>query len=269
MESNKLRMKNKVVIVVGAGSVGDGWGNGKAAAVLYAREGAKVVCVDRDRAAAEHTCAAITAEGGLAVAISGDVTKSFDMQDMASFTVKTYGRIDVLHNNVGIAETGGPIETSEDSWDRVVAVNQTGIFLACKHVLPQMKSQQAGVIVNIGSIASMRWIGFPYAAYTASKAAVVALTQNIALQYAASGIRANCVLPGLMDTPMVRGALTGEYGTEVDEMVNARNKQTPMGKMGDAWDTAYASLFLASDEARYITGTQVVVDGGLSARCAG
>lgn len=268
MQFQKLRMKDKVVVVVGAGSVGNGWGNGKAAAVLYAREGAKVVCVDRDLTAAENTCAAILAEGGEAVAISGDVTKSLDMENMASFSVKTYDRIDVLHNNVGIAETGGPIETSEDSWNRVVAVNQTGIFLACKHVLPQMKSQKSGVIVNIGSIASTRWIGFPYAAYTASKAAVVALTQNIALQYAASGIRANCVLPGLMDTPMVRGALTGEYGTEVDDMVDARNKQAPMGKMGDAWDTAHASLFLASDEAKYITGTQIVVDGGLSASCA-
>ncbi|TMV54696.1 SDR family oxidoreductase, partial [Thioclava sp. BHET1] len=179
-----------------------------------------------------------------------------------------HGRIDILHNNVGIAATGGPVEMSEEAWNRIIAINQTGVFLACKHVLPVMAAQQSGAIVNIASAAALRWIGFPYAAYTASKAAVIALTQNIALQYARQGIRANCVLPGLMDTPMIREPLAASYGADVETMIARRNDQSPTGKMGDAWDTAYAALFLASDEARYVNGTQILVDGGLTARCA-
>ncbi|MEE2951223.1 MAG: SDR family oxidoreductase [Pseudomonadota bacterium] len=262
------RVEGKVALVVGAGSSGPGWGNGKAAAVLYAREGAKVFAVDRDENAARQTRELIAAEGGVCESFAADVTRSSDMGDMARACVEAFGAIDILHNNVGIAETGGPVETSEESWNRLVAVNQTGIFLACKHVLPQMESQGRGAIVNIGSVAALRYIGFPYAAYTATKAAMLALTQNIALQYAAKGIRANCVLPGLMDTPMIREPLVAQYGGGVDEMVQKRNGQSPTGKMGDAWDTAYAALFLASDEARYVNGTQIVVDGGLSARGA-
>jgi NAD(P)-dependent dehydrogenase (short-subunit alcohol dehydrogenase family) len=159
------------------------------------------------------------------------------------------------------------VEASEESWNRVIAVNQTSVFLTCKHALPQMVQQGSGVIINIGSVAALRWIGFPYAAYSASKAAIIALTQNIAAQYARQGIRANCVLPGLMDTPMIREPLAASYGGDVDTMLETRHKQSPTGRMGGGWDTAYAALFLASDEARYITGAQLVVDGGLTLRC--
>jgi NAD(P)-dependent dehydrogenase (short-subunit alcohol dehydrogenase family) len=261
-------MQNKVVLIIGGGAPPEGLNNGKAAALLYAREGATVAVADRDLAAAERTRGEIVAQGGDCLALMVDVTDSASLEHAVAASRDAYGRIDVLHNNVGIAGTGGPVETSEEEWNRIVATNQTGVFLACKHVLPAMVEQGAGAIVNISSAAALRWIGFPYAAYTASKAAVLALTQNIALQYAGRGIRANCVLPGLMDTPMIREPLVGSYGADVETMLARRNAQSPTGKMGDAWDTAYAALFLASDEARYVNGTHIIVDGGLTARCA-
>jgi len=262
------RMQDKVVIVTGAGSSGPGWGNGKAAAALYAREGACVFAVDYRLEAAEETRRLIEAEGGRCVPYRADVSHSADVKRMVDACVQAYGCVDVLHNNVGIVETGGPVETSEESWNRVIAVNQTSVFLTTKHVIPVMLERKRGAIVNIASIAAMRWIGFPYLAYSAAKAAMVAMTTNTAMQYAADGIRANCVLPGLMNTPLIREPLASTYGGNVDAMIAQRDKLSPTGKMGDAWDTAYAALFLASDEARYITGTTLVVDGGVTARCA-
>ncbi|CAN7339743.1 SDR family oxidoreductase [Variovorax paradoxus] len=262
------RMRDKVVIVSGAGASGPGWGNGKAAAALYAREGAKVFAVDFRLEAAQETQRVIESEGGHCVAFRADASNSADMKSVAEACMEQFGQIDVLHNNVGIVEVGGPVETSEESWDRIIAVNQTSVFLACKHVLPYMLQRQSGAIVNIGSIAALRWIGFPYIAYSAAKAAIVAMTSNIAVQYAAQGVRANCVLPGFMNTPLIREPLAKTYGGDVDSMIDQRDKQVPTGKMGDAWDTAYAALYLASDEARYVTGVHLTVDGGLTARCA-
>jgi NAD(P)-dependent dehydrogenase (short-subunit alcohol dehydrogenase family) len=187
---------------------------------------------------------------------------------MVRACIDAFGRVDVLHNNVGISEPGGAVEASEESWHRLIAVNQTSVFLTCKYVLPHMVEQKKGAIVNVGSIAGTRWIGFPYAGYSATKAAVMGLTQNIAIQHARDGIRANCVLPGLMNTPLIRGALTNAYDGDFQDMVARRDAQSPTGKMGDAWDVAYAALFLASDEARYVNATGIVVDGGLTARCA-
>ena len=179
--------------------------------------------------------------------------------------LEVYGRIDVLHNNVGIVEVGGPVETSEESWDRVLAVNLRSMFLTCKHTLPAMERQRKGVIVNIGSIAGIRWMGVPYISYSASKGAVVPFTRAIALQYADKGIRANAILPGLMNTPMITEPLKGAYARgDVERMFGIRARQCPMGHMGDAWDVAYAALFLASDEAKYITGTELIVDGGIT-----
>ncbi|SDV47113.1 SDR family NAD(P)-dependent oxidoreductase [Chitinasiproducens palmae] len=262
------RMKDKVVIVTGAGSSGPGWGNGKAAAALYAREGARVLAVDYRRDAALETQEVIRSEGGECVAAVANVADSADVQRMAEACLEHFGRIDVLHNNVGIVEVGGPVETTEEAWQRVIAVNQTSVFLTAKHVVPHMLKQRAGAIVNIASIAAIRWIGFPYIAYSAAKAAMLAMTQNMAVQYASEGIRANCVLPGFMNTPLIREPLKETYGGDVERMIAQRDALTPTGRMGDGWDTAYAALFLASDEARYITGTSLVVDGGLTARCA-
>ncbi|MBV8812703.1 MAG: glucose 1-dehydrogenase [Acidobacteriaceae bacterium] len=263
------RLQDKVAIVIGAGSSGPGWGNGKAAAVLYAREGAKVFAVDIRTDAADETTEIIKREGGEAVSYGADVSKSEDVKALVQKCLNTYGRIDVLLNNVGILAVGGPEELDEETWDRHMSVNVKGAFLSCKYVLPVMVEQGKGVVVNISSIASIRYTGYPSAVYNASKGALNQLTQNVAVQYAAKGIRANCVLPGLMDTPMIREPLKNVYGPGgMEDMIRRRNEQVPMGKMGDAWDVAYATLFLASDEARYITGAFLVVDGGLSCKCS-
>jgi NAD(P)-dependent dehydrogenase (short-subunit alcohol dehydrogenase family) len=264
-----LRLKDKIAIVTGAGSSGPGWGNGKAISVLYAREGAKVLAVDNRREAADETAAIIKAEGGEAESFVADVSNSAQVKALFARCLEIFGRVDVLHNNVGVLAVGGPEELSEETWDRQMAINVKGIFIACKYALPIMVRQGGGAIVNTSSTASIRYTGYPSVAYNASKGAVNQLTQNIAVQYAARGIRANCVLPGLMNTPMIREPLKNSYGTGgVDEMIRTRNAQVPMGRMGDAWDVAYASLFLASDEAKYITGALLVVDGGLTCKCS-
>ena len=260
-------MQDKVVIVTGAGSIGPGWGNGKAAAVLYAREGATVFAVDVNLAAAEETCGLIRAEGGDCVAYAANVALADAVRGLVEICVKQYGRIDILHNNVGIVATGGPVELDEADWDRSMAVNAKSVFLLCKFVLPVMEAQGRGAIVNIGTVGGLRWVGVPYIAYAASKAAVIQMTQSVALQYARKGIRCNCVIPGFIDTPLVKKSLAATYASaeEMDKVNAARNKLCPMGHQGDAWDVAYAALFLASDEAKYITGTNILVDGGLSA----
>jgi NAD(P)-dependent dehydrogenase (short-subunit alcohol dehydrogenase family) len=258
------RLKDRVALVIGAGSSGPGWGNGKAAAVLFAREGARVFAVDVDPEAAAATTSIIREEGGIAESYEADVTDGAAVERLVSGCIGAFGRIDVLHNNVGVIALGGPVDLSEAEWDRVHAVNLKSFFLTAKHVLPQMERQGAGSIVNVSSVASIRWTGISYVAYSSSKAAVNQLTQAIAVEYAPKGIRCNAVLPGLMDTPMVQSELAEVYPDEVERMRAERNARCPTGKMGDAWDVARASLFLASDEARYITGHCLVVDGGLS-----
>jgi NAD(P)-dependent dehydrogenase (short-subunit alcohol dehydrogenase family) len=261
------RLKDKIAIVTGAGSVGPGWGNGKATAVLFAREGAKVFAVDNNIAAVEETKAIIDREGGICTVMKVDVSRADEVKAMVDECIKTFGRIDILHNNVGIVVLGGLAETSEETWDRVMSINLKSMFLTCKYALPHMESNGGGVITNISSVAAIRYIGIPYITYYASKAGISGLTQGIALQYADKNIRANSILPGLMDTPLIREPLKDFYAAgDIKEMIAIRNKKCPTGKMGDAWDVAHAALFLASDEAKYITGTQIVVDGGLTCR---
>ncbi|KAB0616321.1 SDR family NAD(P)-dependent oxidoreductase [Castellaniella defragrans] len=260
------RLADRVALVFGAGSVGEGWGNGKAAAVAYARAGARVVAVDRDPQAAQSTCELIRAEGGDALDLQADVIDLDQIRSVVDQALARYGRIDVLHNNVGITSRGGPVETGEDVWDRVMAVNVKSMFLTCKAVLPHMEARGRGAIVNIGALGGVRWAGYAYCAYAASKGAVNSLTQSVALQYAAKGIRANCILPGVMDTPHIYQQIAGFY-PDAEDMVAARNRLSPTGRMGDGWDVAHAAVFLASDEARYINGVELFVDGGLHARC--
>jgi len=261
------RLKNKVAIVTGAGSVGPGWGNGKATAVLFAREGAKVFAGDINLDAAMETKAIIDQEGGTCSVQKVDVSTSEEVKTMVDRCIETYGRIDILHNNVGIVVVGGPVEISEETWDRVMSINLKSMFLTCKYVLPHMEKQGGGVIVNISSIAAIRYTGVPYVTYYTSKAGILGLTQGIALQYAEKNIRANAILPGLMNTPMIVEPLKGVYAAgDVEKMIEIRNKQCPSGKMGDAWDVAHAALFLASDEAKYVTGAQIVVDGGITCK---
>jgi NAD(P)-dependent dehydrogenase (short-subunit alcohol dehydrogenase family) len=261
----KGRVQDKVIVVTGAGSIGPGWGNGKAAAVLYAREGAKVVANDLNDEAVAETARIVRAEGGEIVTVVGDVSRSDDVKTLIEVAISRFGKIDVLHNNVGIVEVGGPEEISEENWDRLLNVNLRSVFLTTKYTLPHMVRAGGGAIVNLASIGGMRYLGYPSASYNASKGGIIQLTQNIAVQYAARNVRANCVLPGLMNTPQIRAYVTSGYGS-VDAMIAKREAQCPTGKMGDAWDVAFASLFLASDEARYVTGQCLVVDGGITAR---
>lgn len=264
------RLKDKVAIVTGAGSVGPGWGNGKATAALFAREGAKVFAVDISIEAAAETMALIKEEGGICDAHTADVSRGDEVRAMVERCVQHFGRIDILHNNVGILDSGGPVEESEEVWDKTVQTNLKSVFLTCKYVLPQMLRQfetegKGGAIVNIGSIAGMRWTGVPYIGYATTKGAIEPFTRAIAMQYADKGIRCNCIVPGLMNTPMVHKGLANVYsGGDIDKMIAIRNAQCPTGAMGDAWDVAYAALFLASDEAKYITGVSLPVDGGIT-----
>jgi NAD(P)-dependent dehydrogenase (short-subunit alcohol dehydrogenase family) len=260
------RLAGKVALVTGAGSSGPGWGNGKATAVLFAREGAKVFLVDVNAEAAAETKAIIEGEGGSAAAWRADVSQAGEVAALVARCVELHGRIDVLHNNVGISALGGAVETDEASWDRVFQVNLKSVFLTCKHVLPIMVAQGGGSIVNISSVASIRWGGVAYLAYSASKAALNQLTKCVGLEYAARGIRCNCILPGLMDTPMPRLQLMEAFaGTGgVEEMLRVRDAMSPTGKQGEPWDVAYAALFLASDESKYVNATELVVDGGLT-----
>jgi NAD(P)-dependent dehydrogenase (short-subunit alcohol dehydrogenase family) len=263
------QLKDKVAIVTGAGSVGQGWGNGKAAAVLFAREGAKVLAIDINLSAAQETKGIIEKEGGICTAIQVDVSKSDQVKTMVEQCIKTHGRIDILHNNVGIVVPGGPVETSEETWDRVLAINLKSMFLACKYVIPYMGKQGSGVITNISSIAGIRYTGVPNITYYTTKAAILGFTQAIALQYAEKNKRANAILPGLMYTPFYKEPLKQVYAEgDIPKMVEIRNQQCPMKKMGDAWDVAHAALYLASDEAKYVTGTQLIVDGGITCKFA-
>lgn len=260
------RLKDKVALVFGAGSVGPGWGNGKATATLFAREGAKVIAVDVNPAAAEETRSIIAGEGGVCEPMSGDVTRSEDVKRIVEECVAKFGRIDVLHNNVGTTKMGGPVELDEADWQTVIDVNLKSIFLTCKHVLPVMLNQGGGAIVNISSLAAIRYVGYPYVSYYAAKAGVNQFTVGLALQYAAKGIRVNAIMPGLMNTPLIHQQISGQYAS-AEEMIKARDAACPMGRMGTGWDIAKAALFLASDDAAYITGICMPVDGGVSARC--
>ena len=261
------RLKGKIAMVVGAGSIGPGWGNGKATAVTFAREGAQLFCVDRNSAAAEETADIIAAEGGLAKAFTADVSRAGDVEAMVEACLQAYGRIDVLDNNVGIAEIGSVVDVSEADWDRVFAVNLKSAYLAMKHVIPVMLQQGGGSIINISSIASIRHIGVSYVTYAATKAAMNQMTRATAVEFAAHHVRVNAILPGLMKTPMVEhsAGLAASYAAgDIEAMWRARDAQVPMGHMGDAFDVANAALFLASEESRYITGLELVVDGGIT-----
>jgi NAD(P)-dependent dehydrogenase (short-subunit alcohol dehydrogenase family) len=263
------RLKGKVAMVVGAGSIGPGWGNGKATAVTFAREGAQVFCVDRNPTSVAETVQIITGDGGKATAFTADVSQAEQVEAMVAACLKTHGRIDVLDNNVGIAEMGSVVDVPEASWDRVFAVNLKSAYLTMKHVIPVMVRQGGGSIINISSIASIRHLGLSYVSYGASKAAMNQMTRTTAVEFAADYVRVNAILPGLMKTPMVEhsAGLAASYSNgDVEAMWRARDAQVPMGRMGDAWDVANAALFLASDESRYVTGIELVVDGGITCK---
>lgn len=261
------RLKGKIAVVFGAGSSGEGWGNGKAAAVAFAREGARVACIDISQAAADETAAIITAEGGVAIALAADVTRQASIDSAVAATMTRFGRINILHNNVGVTHMGGPVELSEEQFQAAIDLNLGPVYRCSKAVIPHMLAGGGGAIVNISSIAAIRWVGYPYFAYYATKAAVNQATVALAMQYARQGIRANCIMPGLIDTPLIYRQISSQYAS-TEAMVAARNAQVPIGRMGTAWDIAAAAVFLASDEASFITGVCLPVDGGQSCGAA-
>ncbi len=266
------RLQDKVVLVTGAGSVGPGWGNGRAIAVRMVQEGARVMALDRDTDRLDETLtrahAVRAVNGGEIASMACDVTDSAAIQTAVQATLARFERIDVLVNNVGGSAAGGPVEMSEDVWDTQIDHNLKSVFLMCKHVLPCMEAQGAGSVVNISSTSGIRWTGSAQVAYAATKAAVIQLGRVVAVQYAKKGIRVNTVVPGQLHTPMVDARLAKQRtGGDVQTLLTQRQARIPLPFMGDGQDTANAVLFLASDEARFITGTEIIVDGGMSARC--
>ena len=263
------RLNGKVAVVIGAGqSPGTGMGNGRATAMLFAREGAKVLAVDRDPASAEETVKLIRGEGGTAEAFEADVTREADLKQCIADCVGRWSRLDVLHNNVGISVAGGdasPTEITEAAFDRIMGVNLRGVVIACKHALPVMREQKSGTIINISSMAAID--NYPWVAYKASKAAMIAYTRQLAILNAQYGIRANVILPGLMDTPMAVDTRARAWGRKREDVAAERDAKVPLrGKQGTAWDIAYAALYLASDEAGFVTGAVLPVDGGASCK---
>jgi len=260
-----MRLKDRVAIVVGAGqSPGEGMGNGRATALTFAREGARVLCVDHHLGSAQETVDMIGAKGGTALAFKADVTKNAEIKAMAEEALARWGRIDILHNNVGVSLSGGDAELldiTEEALDRCVAINLKSCIFAAKHVIPIMRQQNSGVIINISSMAAITT--YPYVAYKATKSAMIAFTEQLAYQNAQYGIRANVILPGLMDTPMAVDTRARHSGKPRAEVAAMRDSHVPLRrKMGTAWDVANAALFLASDEANFITGVALPVDGG-------
>jgi NAD(P)-dependent dehydrogenase (short-subunit alcohol dehydrogenase family) len=261
------RLKGKTAVVVGAGQTpGETIGNGRATAILFAREGARLLCVDRDLASVRETVAMIEAEGGTAFAFQADITREDDCAALVAEAGARLGRLDILHNNVGIGGGDGSIARLErDNWEKILKVNLTGMWLTIKHALPVMKAQGGGAIVNISSVAAIAPANI--IAYEVSKAGVNKLTTSTAALNARHMIRCNAIMPGLMDTPMAVRGYSASRGESIETVRAARNARVPLGgKMGDGWDTAHAALFLASDEAKFITGVVLAVDGGASVR---
>jgi NAD(P)-dependent dehydrogenase (short-subunit alcohol dehydrogenase family) len=270
------RLKGKVAVVVGGGSIGAGWGNGKAAAVVFAREGARVLVVDYREEGAAETVRMISDAGGVAAPCVGDATTEAGVERIFETCVSEFGHVDVLHNNVGGQGTGRRIDNiTLADWNETLARNLTSAMLTCQAAVPLMEKRGGGAIVNVSSISALRYLSVPTAVYSAAKGGLNEFTKNIAIQLASKRIRANCVLPGYIDTPFIRRLINGRPSYEVkgyktaEEYAAARDAIVPLGRMGTGFDVAYASLFLLSDEASYITATTIVVDGGVTSVCPG
>jgi NAD(P)-dependent dehydrogenase (short-subunit alcohol dehydrogenase family) len=249
------RLKDKVAIVTGAGSRGPGLGNGKAAATLFAREGARVLCVDHVKERAEETVASITAEGGVAQGYAADVTRAADCEGMVAAAVSRWGGLDILHNNVGIESRAGISETTEEEWDRVMAVDLKSMLLATQAAIPALAARGGGSVICVSSIAALR--GYGRTAYAAAKAGVIGFVTSVSVQLGPRQIRVNAIAPGPVWTPMVE-----DLGPEARER---RRASIPLGTEGTGWDVAWGAVYLASDEARWVTGHVLVIDGGLTA----
>lgn len=269
MTPNPFTLADRVAFITGCGSQGPGWGNGKAIAVTFARQGALIFGVDLNRDAADETRQIVEQEGGRFVTATGDVTDRAQVERLVGECLEAFGRIDILVNNVGLSLPGDPAAMSEETWDAQMDVNLKSAFLCCRAILPIMVQQGKGVVVSTASTAALRYTGKPQAAYAAAKAGLVQFSKVTAIDYARRGIRMNCVLPGLIETPLVaklaQDFASDETGATREAFYERRHNQAPMGHMGEAFDVAHAALYLASDAAKYVTGTEIVVDGGLTA----
>jgi NAD(P)-dependent dehydrogenase (short-subunit alcohol dehydrogenase family) len=264
----KGRLAGKVAIITGAGCVGPGWGNGRATCVRFAEEGAMVFAVDLNPDTMVETIEKVQAIGGNIKTHLCDVTVSSAVEAMVLTCINHFGTVDILVNNVGGSAKGGPVDMDEATWDQQINFNLKSVYLTCRSVLPHMAAKGAGTIVNTASTSGIRYTGAAQAAYASAKAAVIQFSRVTAVEFAPKGIRINTVVPGQLHTPMVETRLAGQRaGGDVDALLQTRLSRIPLGWMGDGRDTANAALFLASDEARFITGTELVVDGGMSVRC--
>ena len=262
------RLEGKVAIITGAGCGGPGWGNGRAATVIFAREGAKVMAVDHKAESMRETISRAEEAGGEVHPHVCDVTSSEQVAALVDACVARFGRVDILVNNVGGSAPGGVVALSEEAWDNQIDFNLKSVFLTCKAVIPVMERNGGGAIVNTASTSGLRWTGAAQVAYASAKAGIIQFSRVTAVEYAPKRIRVNTVVPGLMHTPVVETRLARQRtGGDVEALLASRLARIPLGFMGDGRDTAHAALFLASDEARFITGTEIVVDGGMIARC--
>lgn len=262
------RLDQKIAIVTGAGCVGPGWGNGRATCVRFAQEGSKIFAVDLKSETMEETVARVKAAGGEIETHLCDVTDRTAVEAMVAACIATFGGVDILVNNVGGSAKGGPVDMDEATWDRQLDFNLKSVYLTCRNVLPHMVEKKSGAIVNTASTSGIRYTGAAQAAYASAKAAIIQFTRVTAVEFASKGVRLNTVVPGQLHTPMVETRLAGQRsGGDVEALLQSRLRRIPLGWMGDGRDTANAALFLASDEARFITGTEIIVDGGMSVRC--
>jgi NAD(P)-dependent dehydrogenase (short-subunit alcohol dehydrogenase family) len=262
------RLKGRVALILGAGTSAPGISIGKASSIAMACAGASVAALDFNLAAAQEVEQEIKSLGAQAIAYQADVASFDAMQVAIDRVMRDFGRIDILQINAGIGRVGGPVETSLEDWDRIQKVNVESILIAAKLVAPIMVKQSSGSIIGVSSVAGMRYLGYPHLAYSVTKAAVTHFIKMLAQQYASDGIRANTIVPGLIDTPRIQKnvAKVFDANADMDNTRRARDRQVPMGRMGTPWEVASVATFLASDDASYITGTEIVVDGGLTGK---
>ncbi|WMD19822.1 SDR family NAD(P)-dependent oxidoreductase [Achromobacter seleniivolatilans] len=267
--SADTRLAGKIALIAGAGASAAGWSIGRASCVTLARQGASIVALDANLAAAEEAAHDVEQAGGNALPVQADVADPEAMQAAVDAAMRRYGRIDILQANAGIGKVGGPEDISLEDWDRIQQVNVTSLLIATRLLAPIMRQHGGGAIVTVSSVAGIRYIGYPHLAYSVSKAAVIHFARMAAQQYAADGIRVNTVIPGLIDTPRVAQNVARMFDADnLQAALAARDKQVPMGRMGTPWEVAKAVAFLASDDASYITGTELIVDGGLTGKYA-
>jgi len=262
------RLHDRVALILGAGTSAPGVSIGKACSLAMARSGARVAALDFNMDAARDTVKNIVDEGGHATAYQADVSDLFQLPSAIDAVMSDYGRIDILQINAGIGKVGGPLETSLEDWERIQKVNVESILIAAKLIIPVMVKQGGGSVIGVSSVAGIRYLGYPHLAYGVTKAAVIHFIRMLAQQYAGDGIRANTIVPGLIDTPRIHKnvAKVFDANADLDRARAARDRQVPMGRMRTAWEIASVATFLASDDASYVTGTEIVVDGGLTGK---